>query len=70
MGGPEAENWARVQRFSQILQSVQTGPLTYRAEDNLSFGQSWNTLDNYRSGKSFSTSSSVIARNASRYFGS
>jgi len=55
VGGPEAENWARVQRFCQILQSVQTGPLTYRAEDNLPFGQSWNTLDNYRSGKSFST---------------
>jgi hypothetical protein len=33
---------ARVERFCQILQSVQTGPLLYDARNNTPYGTSWN----------------------------
>ena len=43
VGTPKAENWARVGRFSEVLASVQRGPLVFHPEDNLPFGQEWNT---------------------------
>ena len=43
VGGPEAENEARVATLAAILESVRKGPLVYRAGDNLPFGTSWNT---------------------------
>jgi hypothetical protein len=42
VGGPDAENWKRATQFGAILESVQTGPLLYRARDNLPFGKDWN----------------------------
>lgn len=42
-----------VRRFAGILESVQEGPLPFRAKDNLPFGQAWNTAANYRDGMSF-----------------
>jgi hypothetical protein len=53
VGGPDQEIWARVVRFSEILETVQTGPLTFAATNNLPFGQAWNTAANLHGGKSF-----------------
>jgi len=53
VGGPDAENWEEIQRFSVLLEQVQTGPLPYRAADNLPFGAGWNTADNLTQGKDF-----------------
>ncbi|MDP6778333.1 MAG: peptidase M14 [Candidatus Latescibacteria bacterium] len=40
-------------RFSQILESVASGPLPFLAADFMPFGTSWNTAENYRDGRSF-----------------
>jgi len=45
VGGPEKENWERVQRFSQILEDVRTGPLVYSVKSNLPFGKAWNVSE-------------------------
>ena len=42
VGGPEKENWDRVGEFSRILEVVQSGPLVFKAENNLPFGKAWN----------------------------
>jgi hypothetical protein len=49
--GPTTDN---VRRFARILESARTGPLPFRAQDNLAFGTGWNTAKNYGSGMSFS----------------
>lgn len=46
--------WQQQCKFAQILQAVRTGPLIYKASDDLPFGKEWNTGKNYDSGKSFS----------------
>ena len=46
--------WEQQCKFGKILETVQTGPLVYRASDNLPFGTAWNTGKNYGSGKSCS----------------
>ena len=43
VGVPDQQVWANVLEFCEILAKVQTGPLEYRVEDNLPFGQGWNT---------------------------
>ena len=53
VGKPNPENWARVGKFSEILETVQTGPLEYRTTDNLPFGVSWNTAGNENQGRGF-----------------
>jgi hypothetical protein len=50
VGGSDQERWSRVEEFSKILESVQTGPLVYRRSNNLPFRVSWNTADNVGSG--------------------
>lgn len=52
-GGPNPEMWARVGQFSEILERVQTGPLPFRAENNLPFGQAWNIAKNLKGRRSF-----------------
>lgn len=52
-GGPDKENWERVSHFSKILEQVQTGPLVFDTQDNLPFGEAWNTAGNFSAGKSF-----------------
>ena len=54
VGSAEPRIWADQQRFGQILERVQTGPLKYRAADNLPFGKAWNTERNFAGGVSFS----------------
>ena len=43
-GGPEQDNWRAVGEFARILEASRTGPLPYRAADNLPFGKAWNTV--------------------------
>jgi hypothetical protein len=49
VGGPNPAIWERAQRFGEILQRVQRGPLVYRTQDNVAHGQTWNTLKEPRS---------------------
>jgi len=52
VGQAAEENWRQLAEFSKALESVVTGPLPYRASNNLPFGEAWNTAKNYRGGKS------------------
>ncbi|MGC9350260.1 MAG: M14 family zinc carboxypeptidase [Anaerolineae bacterium] len=54
VGGPDSDNWTKVQAFASLLEDVQTGPLVYRKEANLAFGEGWNTPENVAQGKNFS----------------
>jgi len=54
VGIQNQEIWPNVSRFSKVLETAQTGPLEYRAADNMPFGQGWNTNSNYTQGRSFS----------------
>jgi len=55
VGSPDAVIWKEQRRFGKILQAVQTGPLVYRAKDDLAYGKGWNTAKNYGTGKSFAS---------------
>jgi len=50
----DEKNKEELKKFSAILASVRTGPLPYGVENNLPFGQGWNTARNRREGKSCS----------------
>ena len=54
VGSPNKNIWAQQQRFGRILEDTRTGPLTYKASDNLPFGKAWNTGNNYGKLKSCS----------------
>ena len=47
VGGPDEKIWKEVGRFSEILERVRTGPLPYKRENNLPFGQAWNKPANF-----------------------
>lgn len=49
VGGPDQEMAQRLEAFSQILQSVQTGPIKYDPRHNIPWGQSWNNMKEARS---------------------
>ena len=49
VGGPDEEMARRLAAFSQLLESVQTGPLRYDSKHNIPWGQSWNNMDEARS---------------------
>ncbi|MBM3476369.1 MAG: peptidase M14 [Armatimonadetes bacterium] len=53
VGSPLEGIWAEASRFAELLETTRTGPLPYRAKDNLPFGQGWNTDANLGAGKSF-----------------
>jgi hypothetical protein len=53
VGSPFEGVWAKASRFAEMLEATRTGPLPYRAADNLPFGQGWNTDANLGTGKSF-----------------
>lgn len=53
VGSEDQKNWARVQRLSELLESVQEGPLPFRAKENIPFGTAWNTEKNFAKGMSF-----------------
>jgi len=52
VGSADEDMWQRQQEFGRLLESVQSGPLVYRASDNLPFGQAWNTGSNVGSNRS------------------
>jgi hypothetical protein len=52
VGNSDEAMWQRQQEFGRLLESVQSGPLVYRASDNLPFGQAWNTGSNVGSNRS------------------
>ena len=54
VGGRNHEVWQEVLRFSSILEATQSGPLVYRAVNNMPFGTGWNNESNFKGGsKSF-----------------
>ena len=42
VGAPDSGPWAEQQRLGRLLEDCRTGPLPYRAEDDLPFGKDWN----------------------------
>lgn len=54
VGAEDPAIWQQQCAFGKLLEALRTGPLPYRASDNLPFGQAWNTGRNYSGGKSFS----------------
>jgi hypothetical protein len=54
VGSPNKDHWCKVTTFASVLERVQTGPLPYHQEDNLPFGEAWNTVDNVAEGRPFS----------------
>lgn len=42
IGSPFPENWARVEEFCAVLESIQQGPLPYSVKNNMPYGQLWN----------------------------
>ena len=52
VGSSNKDIWAQQCALGGILESVRTGPLPYKAADNLPFGKAWNTGGNYKAGKS------------------
>jgi hypothetical protein len=45
VGSPDPDNWRRQQQFAAVLERVRTGPLPYRADGTLPYGQAWNVGD-------------------------
>ncbi|MEX0777126.1 MAG: M14 family zinc carboxypeptidase [Phycisphaeraceae bacterium] len=50
VGSSDPAVWEQQCRFSQLLESLRTGPLPYAASDNLPFGQRWNVASNSSQG--------------------
>jgi len=53
VGSESPATWQQQCDFGTILETVRAGPLIYRAQDNLPFGQAWNTSSNFAGGTSF-----------------
>jgi len=54
VGSESKKIWQEQCRFSEILESVQCGPLVFNTNDNLPFGHDWNTDENFATGKNCS----------------
>ena len=54
VGSRDPQQWRQQCRFGDLLESSRQGPLPYRAEDNLPFGQQWNVEANDTQGCSCS----------------
>ncbi|HVE41310.1 MAG TPA: peptidase M14 [Planctomycetota bacterium] len=50
VGTKDQENWKKIVRLSEILESTQTGPLHYQTKDNLPYGTSWNKDSSFTQG--------------------
>ncbi|MBI3854114.1 MAG: peptidase M14 [Planctomycetes bacterium] len=53
VGSENPDNWKKIEKLAGILESIQSGPLLYRAADNVPFGTAWNTATNFTQGMSF-----------------
>jgi len=54
VGSPNEQMWREQGQFGRFLEAVQSGPLVYRASDNLPYGEAWNTGSNLGGNKSCS----------------
>lgn len=54
VGSSDETMWRQQREFGRLLETVQSGPLVYRASDNLPFGKAWNTDSNIGANKSCS----------------
>jgi hypothetical protein len=61
VGSPYESIWRQQVEYGRILESLKSGPVAYKAEDNLPFGQGWNTETSYGGGKSCSRWASELA---------
>jgi hypothetical protein len=43
VGGKNEQNWSRTIEFSKLLASIQQGSLNHQTEDNIPYGEKWNT---------------------------
>gem|GEM_PF-234003 len=43
VGNRDPQLWREQTNFAKVIESIQTGPLVYKASDNLPFGKAWNT---------------------------
>ena len=55
VGSPDPGIWKEQCRFAEVLREVQCGPLKYDPADNVPYGTSWNTDQNYTGGTGCST---------------
>ena len=53
VGNKDPKLWREQAKFGKILESIQTGPLVYKASHNLPFGKAWNIGSYYDRYKSF-----------------
>jgi hypothetical protein len=53
VGSEDERIWRQQGEFGRLLETVQSGPLVYRASDNLPFGKAWNTGGNTGGNMSF-----------------
>ncbi len=54
VGAPEPPIWHEQQVFGAILEDACTGPLPYKASNDLPWGEAWNTTANFAQGKAAS----------------
>ncbi len=54
VGSEDERMWRQQREFGRLLEAVQSGPLVYRAADNLPFGKAWNIGSNVGKNKSCS----------------
>ncbi len=54
VGAEPPAMWEQQCIFGKLLEAARTGPLPYKASNNLPFGKAWNTGKNFDAGKSFS----------------
>ena len=53
VGSEDERMWQQQSEFGRLLEGTQSGPVVYRASDNLPFGKAWNTNDNTGGNLSF-----------------
>jgi len=49
--GAAGDAWAQQRRLAGLLEACRRGPLPYRADGDLPFGQAWNVTTNYSEGR-------------------
>ncbi len=54
VGSSDSRTWEEQCRFGAMLEGIADKPLPYTTSGNIPFGQSWNTGENYKQGKSCS----------------
>ena len=50
VGSKDQDNWKKILRLSEILETTQTGPLKFQGKDNIPYGTSWNKDASFTAG--------------------